>query len=164
MMTSLKLMRPLSIPLGTGPHPIFTSCSTPYQVHIACIQAKMLVSTYQSCFHIRHWQHSPGACKLPNCNQYPGDLLHIFKSCSYLKPIVLKYLSIAKDCLNSFPFLMTLFSQNLAPSTHASLQFLLDPSTYPVVAAFPPHFKKIHIPLLFKASRTLIWPIHQHRL
>ena len=163
-MTSLKYMRPLSIPLGARPHPIFTSCSTPYQVCIACIQAKMLVGTYRSCYHVRHWQHSSGACKLPNCNQYPGDLLHIFKSCPYLKPMVQKYLPIAKDCLNSFPFLRTLFSKNLAPSTDASLQFLLNPSTDHVVAAFPPHFKDIAIPLPFKASRTLIWPIHRLRL
>ena len=83
-MTSLKLMRPLSIPLGSRPHPIFSTCSSPHQFHIACIQAKMLVGTYRSCFHVRHWQHSTGACKLPDCGQYPGDLLHIFKSCPFL--------------------------------------------------------------------------------
>ena len=86
---------------------------------------------------MRHWQHSSGACKLPNSDQFSGDLLHIFKSCPFLKPTVQKYLPIAKNSLQSYPFLRSLFSRNLANNTAASLQFLLDPSTDPVVTALP---------------------------
>ena len=57
-MPSLKLMRPLSLTISSGPHPFFTTCSSPHQVWVACIQAKMLAGTYRSCYHVRHWQHS----------------------------------------------------------------------------------------------------------
>ena len=123
----------------------------------------MLVGTYWSCYHARHSQHSSGACNLPDCNQFPGDLFHIFKSCSFLKPII-KYLPIAKQALASYPFLRTLFSRMLACNTPLSLQFLLDPSTDPAVVAFPPLLKKVAIPLLFEVSRILIWPVHWARL
>ena len=42
-MSSLKLMLPLSLSLGSRPHPIFSTCTSPHQVQVACIQAKMLV-------------------------------------------------------------------------------------------------------------------------
>ena len=88
----------------------------------------------------------------------------MFKSCPFLKPTILKYLPIAKKFLESFPFLRSLFSRNMANFTEVSLQFLLDPSTDPVVTALPPLFKNVAIPLLFNALRTLIWPVHQTRL
>ena len=119
-MASLRLMLPLSMSLDSGPHPIFSTCTSPYQVHVACIQAKMLVGTYQSCYHARHWQHSSGACNLPDCNQFPGDLFHLFKSCPYLKPIISKFLPIAKEVLASYPFLRTLFSRKMASNTPSS--------------------------------------------
>ena len=113
---------------------------------------------------MRHWQHSTGACRLPYCDQFPGDLLHLFTSCPFTKPIIHKCLPIAKKILEPFPFLRTLFSKNMAISNISSLQSLLDPSTDPVIMALPSHFKKVAIPLLFKASRTIIRPVHRERL
>ena len=87
-MPSFKLLRPLSLSLGHGPHPIITTCKTPCHVQVACIQAKMLVGTYRSCYHVRHWQHATGSYKLPEFVQFPGDLLHMFKTYPFLAPTV----------------------------------------------------------------------------
>ena len=112
---SLYLLRTPSLTLGNCPHPIWTTCSHPYQARVATIQTKMLLSTYRSCYHTRHWQGYSGAYQLPNCGSFPGDL-HMFKSCPFLAPAVKQYSVKAKDSLLSYPYLRTLFSRKLAQS------------------------------------------------
>ena len=163
-MPNLQLLRSTSLPLGLRPHPIFTTCQTPPQVRISIIQAKMLSGIYRSCYHSRHWQHNTGVCLLPDCGHYPGDLLHLFKSCLYLTPTVKEHTVKANEFLSTYPFLMSLFSRKLAHPSISSLQFLPDHSTDDEVLQFPPNFKNVVIPLLFHASWTLIWPVHRARL
>ena len=164
IMSSLQLLKTQSLPLGRGPHPMFTTCHSPHQARIATIQAKMISGTYRTCYQSQHWQHTTGACLLPNCGVYPGDLLHLFKSCSFLSDTIKEYLIKAKDSLSSFPYLHSLFSRKMAVSSSSALQFLLDPSTDNDVINLPSIFKRTTIPLLFQASHILIWPVHRTRL
>ena len=72
---SLKYLRIGSLALGHGPHPIFTSYSTPHDVRVSIIYAKMILGTYCSCWHVRHWQHVTGQCLLPGCGHLPDHSL-----------------------------------------------------------------------------------------
>ena len=49
-MSSLKLLKTQSLPLGQGPHPMFTTCHSLHQAQIATIKAKMISGTYRTCY------------------------------------------------------------------------------------------------------------------
>jgi len=120
-------------------------------VRIAAIQLKMIAGTYRSCYHIRHWQHNSGACLLPGCQFFPGDVPHLFKACPFLAPTLNAATLKAIDSLLNFPFLRSFFSWKLTQAPIPYMQFLPDPSTDEEVMAFP-SFYKVAIPLLFKAT------------
>ena len=86
LLPSLSNFRPASLSLGRGPHPIWVSCPTPHAVRVSIVQVKMLVGTYRSCYHARRWQRTSGACRLPGCGAFPGDVAHMFTSCPFLAP------------------------------------------------------------------------------
>ena len=161
---SLKFLRPLSLPIGHGPHPLFTSCSQPHDVRVAFIQAKMLVGTYHSCWHVRHWQQATGQCLLPNCGQLPGDTTHLFTSCPFLRETVTQAIQTAKQTLQPYPHLLSLFSTKLLLDSLPFMQFLLDPSSDLDVQALPPSFRPSAISYLMHASRSIIWPAHRCRM
>ena len=157
-MPSLALLRTPSLRLSSGPHPIWTTCLSPHQVRIATIQAKMLAGTYRTCY------QGTGACLLPDCGVYPGDLTHLFSSCSFLHQTIIKYTCKAKAFLGTYPFLWSLYSGKLSLPSSQALQFILDPSTDPAVLCLPPAFSYVALPLLFHTSQLLIWAIYRARL
>ena len=77
---SLKYFRASHMPLGHGPHPLWSSCSHE-AVRATMIQAKMLVGT---CYHVLHWQRTSGECLLPGCGIFPREVEHLFLFCSFL--------------------------------------------------------------------------------
>ena len=138
--------------------------TTPHQVRIATIQAKMLVGTYCSCYHARHWQHSTGACRLPQCGAFPGNLEHLFTACPFLSEVVGSAVQKASSFLSVKPNLQALLCNRMALPPPAKLQYLLDPSADTEVAALPFSCQREALVYLFTASRMIIWPVHRERL
>ena len=162
-MSSLDYLRVSHIPLGRGPHPIWLSCISPNDTRPAVIQAKMLVGIYRSCYRERHWCNTSGKCKLQGCENPRGDVLHMFTSCSFLANVVNAACHSVLYQLESFPHHRAIFSSKLESSPIDFFQFLLDPSSDRDVLALRYPKKETNI-ILFRASRSVIWPVHKARL
>ena len=163
-MPSLKYLRPRYCPLRSGPHPIWSTCKSPSQVRLATIQAKMLEGTYRSCHHVRHWQKTTGVCQLPGCRHLPGDVLHLFSSCPFLKLIVDSAIYKALDVLSHYTVMHNLISNRMSSPPIQFLTFLLDPSTDHESIDIVHHHGSDVLSHLFLTSRSIIWHVHKARM
>ena len=120
----------------SSPHPIWLYAGSPFEVSKAVVAARMLSGRYRTDKLVRHWSaHNPnGYCKLPGCSGAEvGDLAHIVLDCPALVNVRLKQISLWSSFLVSHPALFPVISYYTVENRHLMLEFLLDPSTMPMV-------------------------------
>ena len=161
---SHDLLKISHLPLGRGPHPLWTSCTSPTQTRSATLIAKMLTGTYSSCHHIRHWKHTNGSCRLPGCGAPIGDVLHMFTTCKFLQTTLIDAADKAFAHLKDSPQLGDICLRRWNSSPETRVKFLLDPTTDPeIIQLHQLKFPYLHNKL-FQSSRNIVWAIHKARL
>ena len=163
---SLLFLRPSFIPLGTGAHPLWTTCgSSPTAVRAATVQARMLSGRYRTDWLQRHWTGESGACRLPSCSSPRGDLPHLLSgTCPALAQTLAGTLHYWRECLSTLPHLLPPVQAALQATPEGLTTFLLDPSTDPgVIGLVQLHGTGI-LDTYFRLSRAWIWAAHRRRL
>ena len=150
--------------LGIRPCPLWSSCVSYKAVRAATIQAKMLVGTYRFCYHVCFWQHTSGACLLPWCVVFPGDVLYLFSSWSYLEDMLVASVTHACALLATYVPLVDLFHNKFVSSPFQHVAFLFDPSMDPDIILIRQQGQDEALHILFRVARMIIWPVHKVRL
>ena len=152
------------------PHPIWmTAGSSPYQVNMAMIQAKMLSGRYRTETTTSYWSKNPnGYCLLPSCsglNTYE-DLTHMLTCCGSLDQArsSLTSFTSAYTLATSLPILQTIVDEYCSSLHPQFPQFLIDCSCLsPVIAAAQLYGQDV-LHHLFKITRTWCYVLHRERL
>ena len=152
------------------PHPIWlTAGSSPYQVNMATIQAKMLSGRYRTETTTSYWSKNPnGYCLLPSCigRNTQEDLIHMLTCCGSLDQArsSLMAFTTTRTQATSSPILKTIVDQYCLPSHPQFSQFLIDCSCLsPVIAATQLYGQDV-LQHLFKITRTWCYVLHRERL
>ena len=160
---SLEYFKPAFMSLSS-PHPIWTTAGSPFEVTKATVSAKMLSGRYRTDRLMRHWSKSnpDGLCRLPGCSGELGTLQHILLSCPALSEARSKCISHWSAFLVPRPWLFPAVTQYTLVDEHQHLQFLLDPSTLPLVITGSKDNSEI-MPGCFYLARTWNFTIHLTR-
>ena len=100
---------------------------------------------------------------LQGCDNPRGDVYHMFTSCSFLANVVGAACQSDLTVLEPYPLHTAIFSSKLESSPLEFFKFLLDPSTDNDVMALKYPRKETNT-ILFRATRSVIWPAHKARL
>ena len=164
---SLKFIKADFLPLGLGPHQLWLSCEgSDSAIQAALIQSKILTGRYRDDVLLSKFDNrKSGRCSLPNCNNFPGDVVHYLSgSCPALAPVQNLTLERCLENLSSTPMLIPLVVSALQSSSEDWSKFILDPSTNCHVIPIQQDFGPQAIWPLFRFSRAMIWCMHQHRM
>ena len=135
-LSSLKYFKPEFYSLTT-PHPIWTTAGTnPYEVEKAVVQARLLSGRYRCEKLRRHWsENKSGYCELEPCysNCKVGSIEHMLLECCALSPSRVGVLDMWNRNLANNQNIARLFYHYLVIDSSKTVQFLLDPSTLPLV-------------------------------
>ena len=150
MLSSLHFIRTDFLPLGRGPHPIWTSRqSSSSAVNAAVIQARLLSGRYRTDYLASKWTGESGCCTLPGCGAMPGDTVHLLSGqCPALRKFLASSLAHGLNTLGSHPLLLKAAENALMSSPEDWVQFILKPSANPAI-----------IELRQKLGPQSIWPI-----
>ena len=161
-MDSLVFFRPEFHSL-LQPHPIlWTAGSNPYEVSKSIIQCKMLSGRYRTESLASHWSsNSPGYCLAPTCSQVTEDLEHVLLYCPSYQQSRDKLARLWRA--TKIPTILHLITSLLSESGAALLQFLLDPSTNPVVIRMYQDYGPESLRIVFHLTRTWCFTIHKSR-
>ena len=119
----------------SSPHPIWTKAGSPFEVKKAVISARMLSGRYRTDRLTRFWSKSNprGLCRLPGCTGEEGSIQHILLFFPALAPSRTKQIKHWSSFLVPRPWLFPVVAHYTLGSPEQHLQFLLDPSTLPLV-------------------------------
>ena len=161
---SLEFFKPSFMSLSR-PHPLWTTAGSPFEVSKAVVTARMLSGRYRTDRLARHWSRSnpEGICQLPGCHGEEGNLQHILLHCSGLSRTRAKLISLWSAFLVSRPWLFPVVSHYTLGDNQIFLQFLLDPSTLPLVISATQSNPDI-LSSCFYLTRTWNFSIHLTRL
>ena len=145
------------------PHPIlWTAGSNPYEVSKSIIQCKMLSGRYRTESLASHWSsNSPGYCLAPTCSQVTEDLEHVLLYCPSYQQSRDKLARLWRA--TKIPTILHLITSLLSESGTALLQFLLDPSTNPIVIRMYQDYGPEPLRIVFHLTRTWCFTIHKSR-
>ena len=145
------------------PHPIlWTAGSNPYEVSKAIIQCRMLSGRYRTESLASHWSlNTPGFCLASTCTQIEESLEHILLHCPSYHPARNKVVKLWKSTKS--PIILQLTNTVLAGSSANLLQFILDPSTNPVVIRMSQEYGQEPLKIVFHLTRTWCFSIHKSR-
>ena len=145
------------------PHPIlWTAGANPYEVSKALIQCKMLSGRYRSEVVARHWSNNPnGFCLAPTCAQVPESLEHILLYCPSYQSSRSKLVKLWQA--TRIPAITNVISSVLAQSGDTLVQFLLDPSTHPLLIRMSQDYGQEPLKIVFHLTRTWCFTIHKYR-
>ena len=149
----------------TTPHPIWTTANSPYEISKAVISARMLSGLYRTDYLTRHWssRNPSGHCTLPGCdNQQIGTLEHLLLHCSALAVARGRVIQLWANHMVSNEVLLPIVAHHTTHNPDLHLQFLLDPSSLPVVISASRANKEI-LGSCFYLSRTWIYTLHVRR-
>ena len=160
---SLEFFKPSFMSLSST-HPLWTSAGSPFEVSKAVISARMLSGRYRTDRLARHWSSSnpEGLCRLPGCVGEQGSLSNILLHCPALAEARAKCISHWSAFLVPRPWLYPVVSHHTLHGDHLHLQFLLDPSTLPLVISTARSHPDI-ISSCFYLARTWNFTIHLTR-
>ena len=145
------------------PHPIlWTAGSNPYEVSKALIQCKMLSGRYRSEVVASHWSpNTHGFYLAPTCIQVPENLEHILLYCPSYQPLRAKLVNLWQ--VTRMPPITNIISSALAQGGKNLVQFLLDPSTHPLVIRLYQEYGQEPMKIIFYLTRTWCFSIHKSR-
>ena len=134
LLPSLQYFNPTFMSLST-PHPLWTNANSPFEVKKAGIVARMLSGRYRTDRLTRHWNsdNPHGLCRLPECINQEGDLVHILLKCPALSNSRRSMIKLWSNFLVSKPQLLPIVHKFTIQQPHLLPQFLLDPSSLPLV-------------------------------
>ena len=165
---SLQFLRCHFLPLGSSPHPIWTSCTrgSTSAVRSATVHAQALCGSYRSDAVLSKWNGSSPACSLPGCTAPRGDIVHLLSGlCPALRPKLTTAMSHGLAVLHSSsPFLHNEVLSALNRTPQDWLFFLLDPSSEPPIISFRQQNGIKSLDPIFRFCRTFIWSMHRERL
>ena len=122
----------------------------------------MLSGRYRTAMLTRHWSGSrSGTCSAPGCMQ-PENLEHILLCCAYYEQIRIKLRRLWTS--SKEPSVYDLLRQTLAGPSHQLVQFILDPSTHPMVITLTQKMGPEPLMLVSHLTRTWCFSIHRERL
>ena len=119
----------------TTPHPIWTTANSPYEISKAVVSSRMLSGRYRTDYLSRHWsnRNPSGNCTLPGCDEQVGNLEHLLLHCPALADVRSGVVNLWANSMISKPFLLPIVAYHTTLNPDLHLQFLLDPSSLPVV-------------------------------
>ena len=165
---SLAFLRCHFLPLGSSPHPLWTSCSrgSTSAVRSATVHAQLLCGSYRSDAVLAKWNGKSMACSLPGCKAPRGDAIHLLSGlCPALRQKLTLAISHGLTVLsNSSVFLHSQVLSALNRTPEDWLFFLLDPSTEPQIISFRQDNGVRSLDPIFRFSRTFIWTMHRERM
>ena len=162
--SSLKFLRPEFLPLGMGPHPIWTSCGdSPTATRSATIVCQILSGRYRDDYLSSKWSDNPGNCS--NCGQYPGNVTHYLSgNCPALSTSLMNTLEHSLSSLPLFPDFASIVHCALSRSSFEWTKFVLDPTTDPQVINIKQNYGVTSIWPLLKLCRGYVWTMHRQRM
>ena len=150
------------------PHPIWwTAGSSPDQIAMATIQARMISGRFRTAALCSHWSsNSNGNCQLSDsCSNTSEDISHILAHCVALQPTRQKLYSYTSNyCMNVSPVTKNIVEQFCTQSSQTFCQFLLDCSVLPVVIRAVQEEGNEVLCRLFTLTRTWVYTLHKERL
>ena len=115
------------------------------------------------CSHV-YKKFTSGACTLPGCSKFPGDVVHLLSGdCISLRGVQVLNLVQGISSLSQYPLLLSVVRESLEDSV-TWVQLLLDPSTDPQVIKIKQEFGLNAIKPIFSFARSFIWCTHRTRM
>ena len=170
-LTSLVTFKPGFMSL-TRPHPLWNSAgSSPVQVTMATVQARMLSGRYRTGALMRHWKASSaeknkGFCQLSDeCSNVLETLPHVLCSCPALESTRRNLASFTLKCASKMDETLAALLLDLCdPASSYFFDFLLDCSTIPAVINLVQQHNLEVLDKFFAVTRTWVYVIHRERL
>ena len=167
-LTSLAAFKPTFMSL-VRPHPLWVSAgSSPIQVTMATVQARMLSGRYRTGALMRHWKSSRaeknnGCCQLSEeCTDVLETLTHVLCSCPALDGIRKSLLTFTSNFASNMTAPQaTLLLELSDPRSLSFFEFLIDCSTLPSVINL---VQQEVLDKFFLVSRTWVYVLHRERL
>ena len=163
--SSLTFFNPKFMSLST-PHPLWTTCgSSPSNIAMATVQARMISGRYRSEGLCRHWSRNrEGFCLLSPCRNTIEDIPHILTTCPGLSSTRDKLVHYSIKYSSTVPAISDLILSLCSPSNPHLVQFLLDCSCLPEVIQATQLLGKDVLWHLFAISRTWVYTLHKARM
>ena len=148
-----------------SPHPIWTAAgSNPYETSKSSILALMISGRYYTEQLTKHWSpNRSGYCLSPSCVKTPGTLEHLLIECAALQPVRdgLYKMWISKSA--QFPPLQQFLLEILSSPTNVKVQFILDPTAFPVIIILCQHYGQDLTNHIYYLVRTFVFYIHKKK-
>ena len=140
--------------------------SSPSNIAMATIQARMISGRYRSESLCKHWsKNKDGFCQLsPSCANTVEDIPHILTSCSGHSTIRGKLIKFTLNYTSTVPAIQNLILSLCIPSNPRLVQFLLDCSCLPEVVRATQMYGQEVLGHLFTITRTWVYTLHKSRM
>ena len=151
-----------------APHPLWSTAGTsPYQVAMATVQAKMLSGRYRTERLMRFWtKNTQGVCLLPSCADLNvhEDLEHLLVHCASLADTRAGLIDFNRTYSIDLTEICDIVSHYCNTSNPQFSQFLVDPSCLPQVITAAQLHGEIVLHHIFRIARTWCYSLHRARL